>query len=98
MRWWIRTCGGGSRGYHARRETILLMLSNPSLCAQCTVRPNKPKHRGLERIKFYFRAKEGECLFVLKRPELPTDFEGRVFIGRVWEEEGSVCDLPLIGW
>ena len=35
---------------------------------------------------------------MLRRPELPSGFQGRVFIGKIWGEGCRVCDLPLIGW
>ena len=36
--------------------------------------------------------------FVLKRPELPDSFQGRVFKGNIWSEGCRVHDFLLIGW
>ena len=35
---------------------------------------------------------------MLKRPELPDGFQGRVFMGKIWSEGSRVCDFLLIGW
>lgn len=69
-----------------------------SSCAQCTVKPKKPKHRSLELREVYCRAEQGERVFVLKNPELLDGLEGEVFIGEIWGEGCRIHDYLLIGW
>ena len=52
-----------------------------------------------------FRAEKGlqwpnkeKGWLILKRPELPDGFQGRVFKGNIWGEGRRVCDFLLIGW
>ena len=54
--------------------------------------------RNLERRKVYCRmpSKENGQL-MLKRPELPNSFAGRIK-GKIWNEGFRVCDFLLIGW
>ena len=34
---------------------------------------------------------------MLKNPELLDGFQGKVFIGKIWDEDYRVCDFLLIG-
>ena len=47
------------------------VLTNAGLCAQPTVRPNKPKLWSLEQRKFYCRAMQGE-----QAPQIPNSPKG----------------------
>ena len=72
------------------------MLSNPSSCAQHTVRPNKQKCRSLEQQKGYCRAKRGEQVALAqKHPELPDGFWEKVVIGKIW---GEGCRCVTFFW
>ena len=55
-----------------------------------------------ESAAFIAGAKKESRELVLKRPELPEGFQGKVFKDRMWEGVCGVCDklmeILLIGW
>lgn len=59
------------------------------------VRPNKPKSQSLEQRSVYCK---GQARRMLKGPEFPKSFLGRVFIGKFRGRGCRECGLPLIGW
>ena len=62
------------------------LLLNASFCAQCTVRPNKPKHQR----KFYCKATQGKGMTRIQKNLTPQWFSGRSFYSQNlgWELQG----------
>ena len=59
-------------------------IVNTSSCTQCTVRPNKLKHRSLEQRNVYCKAMQGdEVAHALKSLGLPEGFQQSTFKGQV---------------
>ena len=59
-----------------------------SLCAQCTVRPIKLKHRRLGQRKVYCRAKQGKGMAHAQKSRTPQWFGVKTFwpeVCRVWD-------------
>ena len=65
-----------------------------------------PMHIQAKQIKMWeFGAEKGfarpckeKGWLMLKNLELADDFQGEVFIGKIWSTGCRACDLPLIGW
>ena len=74
------------------------LLLNTSLCAQHTVRPNKPKYQSLEQRKVDGRAKQGVWVAHPQEPETPWWFKGRFLQAKFVGEGCRVCDFLVIGW
>ena len=54
---------------------FMLVLTTPSLCSWCTVRPNKLKLQSLEQRKVYCRAKQGERRLVPRHSLTPNSLK-----------------------
>ena len=71
------------------------LFLNASLCAQHTVRPNKPKLWSLEQRKFYCRAMQRDGWLMLQNPKLWEGFSKALRNAR-WER-GKVGCCKLLG-
>ena len=60
------------------------LLLNTSLCAQHTVRPNKPKYQSLEQRKVDGRAKQGVWWLILKNLKLPDGLRVGFYRQNLW--------------
>ena len=71
----------GSLRYLSHGFFILCMTLNPSLCAQCTVRPNKLKCQSLDRRKVYCRVMRRDR-WLMPPPKTPNSPKGfsKVFV------------------
>ena len=72
-----------------------LLLPSTSLCAWCTVRPNKLKHCSLEQRKVSCRAMQGSC--PPKTPNHPKGFSKALLKARWRRGMVSCCKLLGVG-
>ena len=50
------------------------------------------------RERFFCRTKQGEWMAYSQPSKFPNDFQGKVFMHKIWSEGCRVCDFLLIDW